>query len=412
MNDKKLQILHISISDASGGAAIAAYRVHSLMLENQFDSKMLVLIKRTQNDSVFSLNYWHLQYARFSNLFNNILCIFKINEGVFSFAVQGNNLFSNDLAKNADVIYIHWANNGMLSWGNIAKLFSLNKPVFLFCHDMWYFTGGCHHGNTCTQYTEGCIKCPFFNIKYLQRYIRKQYKKKNQTYKLNNNAKLILPSPDFYNKAKQSHIIEKSRIYFIPNILDTNKYTPKKISRSDKKQIRIIYGALGGKTNPYKGWRDFEYFATQIIKKKYDKSIEFALFGYDFSQIEINEMPFEFINYGIIYDEEKIVEMYQNSDVFIFPSNQESYGQTLIESMSCGVIPIAYNVGIANYLIKNNENGYIVDIGDKEGLVTSFNNLISNDILSLKTAVRETILNKLSTDIVMNMHRNLILSSL
>jgi glycosyltransferase involved in cell wall biosynthesis len=411
--NKRLKIIHLSISDAKGGAAIAAFRLHQLMnKDSQLESKMLVLIKNTNCDMTFWLNGYVRMCARCFNLINNILCAFKKNKGVFSFAIHGNNLYSNDLIKKADVIYIHWANSGMLSWRNITKLFSLNKPIFLFCHDMWYFTGGCHHGNTCVRYTEGCSICPFFNIKYLQKYIGWQYVKKKQAYKLNNNAKLILPSPDFYNKAKESHIIEKSRIYFIPNILDINKYIPKKINKSNKKQIRILYGALGGKTNPYKGWKDFEYFATRIIDKKYDRSIEFALFGYDFSQIEINEIPFKFINYGTIYEEEEIIEMYQNADVFIFPSNQESYGQTLVESMSCGVIPIAYKVGIANYLIKNNENGYMVDIGDKEGLVLSFNNLINNDILTLKVAARKTVTDKLSTDIVMDMHRNLILSSL
>jgi glycosyltransferase involved in cell wall biosynthesis len=407
-----LQILHISISDTNGGAAIAAYRLHCLMLKNRVNSKMLVLMKGTQNDRIFSLNYWQLQYARFSNLFNNILCSSKKDEGSFSFAIWGNNLCSNTLIKESDVIYIHWANNGMLCWRNITKVLFLNKPVFLFCHDMWYFTGGCHQGNACNQYSIGCIMCPFFAKKCLQKYIKKQYLKKEQTYALNKNAKLILPSPNFYNKAKMSNIIDENRMCFIPNILDTNKYCPKKITTSNDKRIRILYGALGGKTNPYKGWKDFEYFATQIFDKKYVRTIEFALFGYNFSQIEINEIPFEFINYGIIYDEEEIIEMYQDADVFIFPSNQESYGQTLVESMSCGVIPIAYDVGIANYLVKNNENGYIVEIGDREGIIVSFNNLINNDILMLKAKSRDTILNKLSTDIILNMHKKLILSSL
>ena len=404
---EKIKILHINISDGIGGAAIAAYRLHFLMNQDKrFDSKMLVLIKKTDKDLIFHLNNFSKLYAKIPNLLNNLIGKWKKTYGSFSLALSGNNISKNKLVQQTDIIYIHWVNSGMMSWRNINQLFKLNKPIFLFCHDMWYFTGGCHVSGECTNYETNCDACLFFEKKIIQRHIKHQYFAKKHSYNQHANVDIILPSYDYFTKARTSNIIDLSRIHFIPNILDINKFVPKEDERKNSK-IHILYGALGGKTNPYKGWDDFLYMAIEISNIYKDK-IEFAIFGYNHSPEEINEIPFKFIDYGVITEERKIIEIYQNADVFIFPSHQESFGQTLVEAMSCGVVPISYKVGIAEYLIENEKNGYLNDLGDKNGLVTSFHKVMKSDILSLKKNARQIIHDKLSIQLLLDMHNRLL----
>ena len=50
-----MKILHVSFSDTIGGACRAAYRIHSALLNNRVDSKMIVLVKRTQDETIISV---------------------------------------------------------------------------------------------------------------------------------------------------------------------------------------------------------------------------------------------------------------------------------------------------------------------------------------------------------------------
>ena len=123
-----MKILHISFSDSNGGAAIAAFRLNNLM--NRYakvNSKMLVLVKGSEEHSVVSLTQMSLLFVRISNKFNNLIGTKKKRFGLFSFAYSGIDVFKHKMIKNSDVIYIHWINNGMLSISQLKKIFSLGK---------------------------------------------------------------------------------------------------------------------------------------------------------------------------------------------------------------------------------------------------------------------------------------------
>ena len=46
--------------------------------------------------------------------------------------------------------------------------------------------------------------------------------------------------------------------------------------------------------------------------------------------------------------------------ILFIPSRYEGFSLSLIEGMSCGLIPITYPVGVAPEIIKNGRNGFIV----------------------------------------------------
>ena len=46
----------------------------------------------------------------------------------------------------ADVVHLHWINNGMLS---IEDLKEINAPIVWTFHDSWPYTGGCHIVGDC-----------------------------------------------------------------------------------------------------------------------------------------------------------------------------------------------------------------------------------------------------------------------
>ena len=59
--------------------------------------------------------------------------------------------------------------------------------------------------------------------------------------------------------------------------------------------------------------------------------------------------------------QEKIVEWFAKSDVFIFPSRFDTFGIVMLEALSCGVPVVSYNTGAASSIIVNGKNGYVVN---------------------------------------------------
>ena len=61
------------------------------------------------------------------------------------------------------------------------------------------------------------------------------------------------------------------------------------------------------------------------------------------------------------------------------PSRYEGFSLSLIEGMSQGLIPIAYPVGVVPEIIKNGQNGFIVN-NQKEAIICVENLLSKKDL--------------------------------
>jgi len=61
----------------------------------------------------------------------------------------------------ADVVHLHWINQGFLSLRSIRKILKSGKTVVWTLHDMWPAMGICHHPRDCRNYVDGCGNCFF-----------------------------------------------------------------------------------------------------------------------------------------------------------------------------------------------------------------------------------------------------------
>lgn len=61
-----------------------------------------------------------------------------------------------------------------------------------------------------------------------------------------------------------------------------------------------------------------------------------------------------------------VSDFYQISDIKLLLSEKESFGLSLLEAMKTGVVPIGSTAGGIKEVIKHNETGYIVNVGDSE----------------------------------------------
>ena len=71
----------------------------------------------------------------------------------------------------------------------------------------------------------------------------------------------------------------------------------------------------------------------------------------------------------------------QSSDVFVLPSETESYGLAALEALSCGVPVVATSVGGLPELIADGSTGFLHDVGDIEAMSRSVVNVLRDDSL-------------------------------
>ena len=68
---------------------------------------------------------------------------------------------------------------------------------------------------------------------------------------------------------------------------------------------------------------------------------------------------------GYVQDVQEIVGM---SDLFLLPSDDESFGLAALEAMSCEVPVIATNVGGLKEIVSHGVDGYLAEVGDTEAI--------------------------------------------
>jgi N-acetyl-alpha-D-glucosaminyl L-malate synthase BshA len=74
-----------------------------------------------------------------------------------------------------------------------------------------------------------------------------------------------------------------------------------------------------------------------------------------------------------------LVEILSCSDLFLIPSQSESFGLAALEAMACGIPVISSSVGGLPELVKHNESGFIAEIGDVERMAKYAIDLLTNE---------------------------------
>ena len=160
-----MKVLIVSTSDLQGGAAIAAFRLmDALNAREGVSARMVVRDKRSDSDRVTAVgdrnrNKWNFVTERAQIFVHNRLS----RRNLFDVSTASSGVSVTSLAefREADVIHLHWINQGMLSLKEIERIIDSGKRVVWTMHDMWTFTGICHHAAGCTRYETGCGMCPY-----------------------------------------------------------------------------------------------------------------------------------------------------------------------------------------------------------------------------------------------------------
>ncbi|QQS61602.1 MAG: glycosyltransferase family 4 protein [Candidatus Moraniibacteriota bacterium] len=92
----------------------------------------------------------------------------------------------------------------------------------------------------------------------------------------------------------------------------------------------------------------------------------------------------EKITFSGEYDHAKLLQLQQSSNIFLFPSLNEGMSNSMLEAMASGLPIIMTPTGGAQELIRNGENGFIVDFRSPESIAQKLDVLLSDTDLCIR----------------------------
>ena len=351
-----MKVLLLSTYEKSGGAAIAASRLLQALRHNGVDATMMC----RRNTRIWSKQSWtSIMERAVIWAFNGFS---KKELWAPDIALFGQDITHTKEYKEADVIHLHWVNQGFLSLSNIRQFIKDGKKVVWTMHDAWNTMGAYHIAR---QRRETLLE-------------RWTWMRKKKLYSLNK-IQFVTCSRWLMDEVQSSPLTELLPVKAIPNPIDTDMFTP---MESKTHAHRILFVAQDV-NNPMKG---MSYLDEAVKMLKGDEKVEVIALGRD--------IPY-------INNEEEMVELYNSVDAFVLPSLSENLPNTIMEAMACGVPCVAFDVGGIPEMIDHKENGFLARFQNVEDLANGIRYVLSpKNNERLGKAAREKVLECYSEKIV------------
>lgn len=369
MSEHALNILHFSTSDANGGAAQAAFRLHRALAAAGQSSKLIVRQKLTDAGDVEEvpphLNVWRARARRLTRRFPPT--------GPPAFDLDVTPDIERDRfyrQGDVDVLVLHFVTR-LLTVREIRRLHEhYGVPVVWALADQAPLTGGCHYSYDCDGYTKRCGRCPQLASGREDDRSRATWTRKHELLR-GLPITFVSPSGGAADWVRRSSVFGDHAVELIPAISDPETFRP--FDRRAARELlhvpadaEVVLIGAGDLLHARKGVREHGLPTLRRLHEGRPNLFVLALGGG--GEELLAELPCPGRALGMLHDEPAIALAFQAADAFLCTSVADAGPLMIPESLLCGTPVVAFDVGYAVDLVEDGRTGHVVRSRDPDDL--------------------------------------------
>ena len=284
-----------------------------------------------------------------------------------------------------DLLHLHNLHGGYFDPRAIEGL-SSEVPVMLTLHDAWLLSGNCAHSLGCERWKTGCGSCPdiaiYPGLKVDSTHLNWQRKKAIFEH---TRVYVATPCQWLFDQVKQS-ILAPALIEakVIPNGVDTSLFHP-----GDQAQARqaldlpkempiLLFVANGIQKNPFKDYETLNK-AAELLGESVKSPMHLVALGDERKEGSKEQLGHVTIHYiPRMSDPHIVAQYYQAADLYLHAAKADTFPNTILEAMACGLPVIASNVGGIPEQVVDGVTGFLVPPGNPNLIVSAVQYLLDN----------------------------------
>ena len=209
----------------------------------------------------------------------------------------------------------------------------------------------------------------------------------------------------------RDHGVPASRVWRIPNCVDTGCFRP--ASADERRELRNALGLPGepvavytGRLVTYKGLR------TLLRAWRSVRNVTLVLVGEEGADVHACERELrEFVAAHALEERvifagpsDRVEDWLRAADLFVFPTENEAFGLSLVEAMACALPCITTSVGGLCDFVVDGANAWVVPSGDHSAMSSAVSALAvdAGRRKALGDAARQTALQRFSMRVVVD----------
>ncbi len=203
---------------------------------------------------------------------------------------------------------------------------------------------------------------------------------------------IVAPSKWIEGIAKRSPLLGNFPVHHIPNGVDTTVFAPKdqrearrtlEIDKTKKVVLFSSHQILDGK----KGGELLIEALRQLAITMDRENVLLFVVGRGAQEWKV-DVPFDVKRMDHVFDDNTMAAVYSAADIFVLPTLADTFPNAVLESMSCGTVPITFDVGGCPELVRQMETGYLAKYKDAEDLTNGMKLLLEDDVLRARLRQR------------------------
>ena len=345
-----MKVLIISTAERAGGGAIAARRLMVALNNHGAQTKMLVRDRATDSVTVVRVgSKWPKVLERLGLMLRLRLSLRRT--WAYDSGRWGVDILSTREYREAEVVHLHWVNQGMLSLDTLERMLRDRKRVVWTMHDEWPFRGIVH-------YSDADVDLPC-RVRDMDEEVMRR---KRGIYSLRR-IRFVGCSRWITDLARS--VMPGEDVRHINNCVPQEVFCP-----ADKAAARRELGLPEGMklvmfcsqrvTDERKGGR----YMMEALEMLGGEDLGLVVVGKEslpMTGARVFSMPY-------VDGERKMALLYGAVDCFATPSLQDNLPNTIAEAMSCGTPCVGFDSGGIPEMIEHGRNGYVARRADSADL--------------------------------------------